>query len=548
MEEFQDKINEFRMNEMEAMGQEYVTVETQEGTLRGLMTETYTNVAMYKFEGIPYAEPPIGDLRFQPPVPKAAWSGVRDALQVGSKCPQYRDNEVSGDEDCLYLNVYGPGDALQNATLKPVMVRIHGGCFTGGYGHGTIPNYFVDNDVVIVSINYRLGLLGFLSTGDEVVPGNMGLKDQTEALRWVQRNIAAFGGDPDRVTIFGQSAGGASIHYHILSPMSKGLYKNAIAMSGSALNPWAFSRNATDRAIRFAQHLGYTGKTSNDLLKFLKDVDAYTLVLDEKTALSEEPGGYGKAFGLLISRKLSVVGFDRLFVYTPDAVSLDKGTQECVEHHQVNSLFFTAGGQLSTEAAIKNLNDNFDEIVGNDLRLPTKEEQQEGAESIKKWYYNGSDITLKDNYTTALAQEYVTVEIQEGTLRGQMSKTWTDIPMFMFQGIPYAEPPVGDLRFQPPVSKAAWSGVRDALAVGSMCPQLDNNAASGDEDCLYLNVFGPETALQKEELKPVMVWIHGGCFTSGYGQGATPNYYVDQDVILVSINYRLGLLGNKYFY
>ncbi|XP_047106561.1 carboxylesterase 5A-like [Schistocerca piceifrons] len=141
------------------------------------------------------------------------------------------------------------------------------------------------------------------------------------------------------------------------------------------------------------------------------------------------------------------------------------------------------------------------------------------------------------------AQEYVTVEIQEGTLRGQMPKTWTDIPMFMFQGIPYAEPPVGDLRFQPPVSKAAWSGVRDALAVGSMCPQLDNNAASGDEDCLYLNVFGPETALQKEELKPVMVWIHGGCFTSGFGQGATPNYYVDQDVILVSINYRLGLLA-----
>ncbi|XP_049855208.1 venom carboxylesterase-6-like [Schistocerca gregaria] len=162
---------------------------------------------------------------------------------------------------------------LTNPTLKPVMVRIHGGCFTGEYGHGTIPNYFVHNDVVIVSINYRLGILGFLSTGDEMVPGNMGLKDQTEPPRWVQRNIAAFGGDPDGVTIFGQSAGGASIHYHTLSPMSKGLYKNAIAMSGSALNPWAFPRNATDRAIRFAQHLGYTGKTSNDLLKFLKDVD-----------------------------------------------------------------------------------------------------------------------------------------------------------------------------------------------------------------------------------------------------------------------------------
>ncbi|XP_049802587.1 esterase FE4-like [Schistocerca nitens] len=391
------------------LGQVYVTVETQEGTLRGLMTETYTNIAMYKFEGIPYAEPPIGDLRFQPPVPKAAWSGVRDALQVGSKCPQYRNNEMSGDEDCLYLNVYGPGDALQNATLKPVMVRIHGGCFTGGYGHGTIPNYFVDNDVVIVSINNRLGLLGFLSTGDEVVPGNMGLKDQTEALRWVQRNIAAFGGDPDRVTIFGQSAGGASIHYHILSPMSKGLYKNAIAMSGSALNPWAFSRNATDRAIRFAQHLGYTGKTSNDLLKFLKDVDAYTLVLDEKTALSEEdskslfqcvwvPSSEPEHDGAFLTEqpwKLVSEGRYNLVPFMAGDTDLER-----VAHTQ-------PGGQLSTEAAIKNLNDNFDKIVGNDLRLQTKEEQQEGAESIKKWYYNGCDITLKDNYTTALFDSHL---------------------------------------------------------------------------------------------------------------------------------------------
>ncbi|XP_047106560.1 venom carboxylesterase-6-like [Schistocerca piceifrons] len=245
---------------------------------------------------------------------------------------------------------------------------------------------------------------GFLSTGDEVVPGNMGLKDQTEALRWVQRNIAAFGGDPDRVTIFGQSAGGASIHYHILSPMSKGLYKNAIAMSGSALNPWAFSRNATDRAIRFAQHLGYTGKTSNDLLKFLKDVDAYTLVLDEKTALSEEdskslfqcvwvPSAEPEHDGAFLTEqpwKLVSEGRYNLVPFMAGDTDLER-----VAHTQ-------PGGQLSTEAAIKNLNENFDEIVGNDLRLPTKEEQQEGAESIKKWYYNGSDITLKDNYTTAL--------------------------------------------------------------------------------------------------------------------------------------------------
>ncbi|XP_049947765.1 esterase FE4-like [Schistocerca serialis cubense] len=176
----------------------------------------------------------------------------------------------------------------QNEALKAVVVYIHGGCFTGGSGAISEPRYFVDNDVVFVSINYRLGLLGFLSTGDEVFPGNTGLKDQVEALRWVQRNIAAFGGDPERVTILGQSAGGASIHYHVLSPLSKGLFKNAIAMSGSALNPWAFSKNATDRAIRFANYLGYSGQNSSDLVDFLKTVDGRTLAQDSDKALSEE--------------------------------------------------------------------------------------------------------------------------------------------------------------------------------------------------------------------------------------------------------------------
>ncbi|XP_049947772.1 acetylcholinesterase-like [Schistocerca serialis cubense] len=270
-----------------ALAQEYVTVEIQEGTLRGQVSKTFTDKAMFMFEGIPYAEPPVGDLRFQPPVAKAAWSDVRDALALGSHCPQIEDNEAVGNEDCLHLNVYGPEAALQKQELKAVMVWIHGGCFTGTSGDSAIPNYYVDQDIVFVSINYRLGLLGFLSTGDEVVPGNMGLKDQTEALRWVQRNIAVFGGDPEKVTIFGQSAGGASIHYHVVSPLS------------------------------------------------------------------------------------------------------------------------TAGGSLSTEAQIENLNENFGEIVGCDLRLPTKEERLEGAEAVKEFYYNGSDITLKDNYTTALFDSHL---------------------------------------------------------------------------------------------------------------------------------------------
>ncbi|XP_049802579.1 esterase FE4-like isoform X2 [Schistocerca nitens] len=384
--------------------QEYVTVDTQEGTLRGQMSQTYTNRSMFKFEGIPYAEPPVDDLRFQPPVRKAAWSGVRDALHTGDHCPQYSKGKTSGEEDCLYLNVYGPGTPSQNGTQKAVIVWIHGGCFTGGAGTAGISEYFVDNDVIFVSINYRLGILGFLSTSDEVVPGNMGLKDQLETLRWVQRNIGAFGGDPEKVTILGQSAGGASIHYHLLSPQSKGLYKNAIAMSGSALNPWAFSRNATDRAIRFAKHWGYTGGSTTDLVNFLKTVNASTLVLDRNVALSEEdsvtlyscvwaPSVEPEHEGAFLTEEPWVIMTEERYNHVP---FLSGATDmERLRHTQ-------KGGALSTEEQIQNFNDNFEEIVGCDLRLPTREEQLEAAHSIKEFYYNGSDITLKDNYTTVL--------------------------------------------------------------------------------------------------------------------------------------------------
>ncbi|XP_049850083.1 cholinesterase 1-like [Schistocerca gregaria] len=391
------------------LAQEYVTVEIQEGTLRGQMSKTWTDIPMFMFQGIPYAEPPVGDLRFQPPVSKAAWSGVRDALAVGSMCPQLDNNEASGDEDCLYLNVFGPETALQKEELKPVMVWIHGGCFTSGYGQGATPNYYVDQDVILVSINYRLGLLGFLSTGDEVVPGNMGLKDQTEALRWVQRNIAAFGGDPQKVTIFGQSAGGASIHYHVVSPLSTGLFKNAISMSGSSLNPWAFSRNATDRAIRFAQYLGYTGKTSSDLVNFLKNVDPSTLIMDQKVALSEEDS---KTLFTCVWVPSAEPVHDGAFLTEEPWTALSEGRYNLVPFMAGNTDLERVGhtqpgGSLSTEAKIENLNENFGEIVGCDLRLPTKEERVEGAESVKKFYYNGSDITLKDNYTTALFDSHL---------------------------------------------------------------------------------------------------------------------------------------------
>ncbi|XP_049803850.1 esterase FE4-like [Schistocerca nitens] len=412
--------------------EEYVTVDTQEGTIRGRLAETYTGKPMFRFEGIPYAEPPKWDLRFQPPVRKAAWSGVLDTLAASSKCTQY-SKYATGFEDCLFINVYGPG-APQNETLKAVVVWIHGGCFTSSSGTSGVPYYFVDSGVIFVTFNYRLGIFGFLSTGDEVVPGNMGLKDQVEALRWVQRNIAVFGGDPQRVTILGGSAGSASVQYHLLSPMSKGLFKNAIAMSGSALNPWAFSKNPSDRAIRYAKTLGYNGTTSTELLEFLKTIEARTLVVDRNSALSEED-----------SVSLFTCVWAPSIEPENDSAFLTEEPQKIIAEGRFNKVPFMTGaldleqlrqtqknGVLSTEEQVSNLNENFEEIVGCDIRLPTKEERLEGARAVKQFYYNGSDITLDDSYTTALFDSHLFfVEGVDGMVRS-MARYSTE-PIYYYQ-------------------------------------------------------------------------------------------------------------------
>lgn len=186
---------------------------------------------MYQeFKGIPYAEPPIGKLRFKAPVKHKGWKLIRNAREHGPNC------EVS--EDCLYLNVY----TMSLKCKRSVMVYIHGGSFNSGSGDSTLfgPSYFMKENVVIVTLNYRLGAFGFLSTGDEVIQGNNGLKDQLMALKWVKQNIEAFGGDVNSITIFGESAGSASVEYLILSPLAKGLFHRAISESGSSLCPWAF--------------------------------------------------------------------------------------------------------------------------------------------------------------------------------------------------------------------------------------------------------------------------------------------------------------------
>nr|CAD7267732.1 unnamed protein product [Timema shepardi] len=197
------------------------TVTVAQGTLRGQSVTSSYGLTYNSYLGIPYAQPPVGNLRFKAPQDPVAWEGTRDATTFGSSCVQ---SGVTGSEDCLYLNVYTPQNPSSAANL-PVMVYIHGGAFVSGSGSDTNnkPEYFLEQGIVAVYINYRLNIFGFLSLEGTDVSGNAGLKDQVAALRWVKNNIASFGGDPNSVTIVGESAGGASIHYQVISPMSQGL-------------------------------------------------------------------------------------------------------------------------------------------------------------------------------------------------------------------------------------------------------------------------------------------------------------------------------------
>ena len=212
---------------------------TDTGPVVGLRTDT-----MNKFLGIPYAAPPVEDLRWTPPQPAARWHGLRDATEFANHCPQFTTpfGLQSFDEDCLYLNVYTPAKhrGWHKGHGHPVMVWFHGGAGFLGESDDYDPTKLVENeDVVVVTINYRLGFLGFLAhpalsaEADYNGSGDYGWMDQQAALEWVQRNIKHFGGDPDNVTIFGESFGGLSVHAQLASPEAAGLFHRAIVESGA---------------------------------------------------------------------------------------------------------------------------------------------------------------------------------------------------------------------------------------------------------------------------------------------------------------------------
>ncbi|XP_069672256.1 juvenile hormone esterase-like [Periplaneta americana] len=257
-------------------------VTVKQGTMKGSTMFSQSGRPFCAFRGIPFSQPPVGEYRFKPPQPPVSWTGVLDASKETPQCIRlvFLLGIPAGTEDCLYLGIFTP--RLNNAgkELMDVMVWFYPGEFY--FGQSAIswegPQFLMDKDVVLVYINYRLGAFGFLSTGDDEAPGNYGLKDQVAGLRWVQDNIEAFGGDPGKITLFGQSAGAASAHLHMMSSSSRGLFHRVISFEGTAVNPWARSFDPLRLAQKQAKVMECPTEPTSSLVQCLRTIDAKKLM------------------------------------------------------------------------------------------------------------------------------------------------------------------------------------------------------------------------------------------------------------------------------
>ncbi|XP_073975537.1 carboxylic ester hydrolase-like [Rhodnius prolixus] len=376
-----------------AEGSELI-VNTTQGQLRGREFKSRNGRKVAAFSGIPFAKPPLGQLRFQDPQPPESWAGVRDAYNFGSICVQipfiYPPVETTklGNEDCLYLSVYSP--ALKPSKLLPVIFYISGGGFNFGSGEiDKTPEYFMDYDVVVVMHNYRLGPFGFISMEDDILAGNMGMKDQVMALEWVRKNIANFGGDPEQVTLIGESAGGASVSYHMYSPMSRGLFHRAISQAGTALSCWATIPPgvARSQAIYLAKKFNCSVDSSQMILDCLRTINAYELIESSTQYISGDESSYFLEPIIDTNSTNPFIPFDPQ-TSEPAPLPWIVGVDSVDGATQTDKFY-------RNFSALADLNENFEERLPGLLQYKeTSLNPDEITKKIKEYYFDDQQITL----------------------------------------------------------------------------------------------------------------------------------------------------------
>ncbi|XP_075970973.1 esterase FE4-like isoform X2 [Anticarsia gemmatalis] len=374
----------FTLFAMNLVDQPAPEVTIEQGTLSGKISG---DGSFFEYLGIPYATT-NSDTRFQEPQPPPNWKGVFRATEEIYQCPQNTPIGVVGSEDCLKINVYVPVTAQRPL---PVMVYIQGGAFILGSGGKMIyaPDFIVQRDVVIVTFNYRLGVLGFLCLGIKEAPGNAGLKDQVAALRWVKKNIAAFGGDPDNVTIFGHSAGGTSVALLVASDVTHGLFNKAIIQSGSALTNWAIKRDPVAVASRTAKLLGYDVKDPKELYDLFSKLPYEKLV----SATAKIPIGQQITTQVLHLPCIEEdFGKERFLNDLPYNLVTKNSKNITLMYGSMDKegLFFVSE---ETDESLKQ--HNHKNLFADDLEFKSKEEEQKMNEVLKQYYFGNEEVSRK---------------------------------------------------------------------------------------------------------------------------------------------------------
>nr|WGO51717.1 putative antennal esterase CXE18 [Ectropis grisescens] len=376
----------FTLFAMNLVDQPAPEVVIEQGILSGKVS---ADGSFFQYFGIPYATT-NSSTRFKAPLPPPSWKGVFRAVDEIYSCPQkgFLGN-IKGEEDCLKINVYVPSMAERPL---PVMVYIHGGAFYLGSG-GTLlyaGDFLVQHEVILVTFNYRLGVLGFTCLNIKEAPGNAGLKDQIAALRWVKKNIAAFGGDPDNITLFGQSAGGASTSLLLASPLTEGLFNKAIVQSGSAIANWATDRDPISTARLIAKTLGYSVTDPKDIY----DIFSKTPYKELVAAYPKKPIGKYLDTELLYLPCIekSFAGEEAVISELPFNL-INKKPKDIPLMFGATSregLFLTA---MDTEETIKERDKKY--LFASDLKFPSEEEAERIDNMTREVYFGKERMSMK---------------------------------------------------------------------------------------------------------------------------------------------------------
>ena len=374
----------------------------QRNTVTGAVSGTYLTTVkgscIAAFQGIPYALPPIGPLRFLDPQPASSWEGVLKAHQPGPVCPQDGIPPWQESEDCLFLNVYSPCEPAEESL--PVMIWVHGGSYRGGSG-GTWwygPEYLLDSGVILITLNYRLIPLGFISLESPSMPGNQGQKDVVMALKWIQDNIVNFGGDANRVTVFGESSGSDMVVSLLVSPLASGLFSAVIGESGASMtlpfSPYYQQQEGSHRAstLQLAVDLGCTGKSDQDIVECLQNVPTQTYL---KAASSLSSPHWAS---LMMDADISSQPFMPIY---PEAAIQTGQVNEATVIIGFNKDEGTYGVSkyVNDPEEMANLNANWDNITPGWIFgkcCNFSEEEKETSRKMRTFYFGDEDVSLEN--------------------------------------------------------------------------------------------------------------------------------------------------------